>query len=64
MVCFFVGGGSLFCVIFFCLKYSVVNFFIVFEVTVEGEAQLQKRLMLKSNVLLFQSVLALVKALK
>lgn len=64
MVCFLVGGGVLSCVFLLPKIFSGQFFFCFFEVAVEGEAQLQNRLVLKSNVLLFQSVLAFVKAIK
>lgn len=64
MVCFLVGGGGLFCVFILPTIFSGQGFFLFFEVAVEGKAQLQKRLVLKSNVLLFQGILAFVKAVK
>lgn len=57
------GRGFVLCISFACnIQWSI--FFLLFELAVEGKSQLQKRLVLKSNILLFQSVLAFVKAVK
>lgn len=64
MLYFLVGGGVLLFVFILPKIFSGQFFFLFFEVAVEGKAQLQKRLVLKSNVLWFQSVLVFVKAVK
>lgn len=64
MVYFLVGGGVLLFVFILPKIFSGQFFFLFFEVGVEGKAQLQKRLVLKSNVLWFQCVLVFVKAVK